>query len=97
MGFIEDFYFNRLDPQSRSIRPGSKAEGYGEELSDKEERLLGMLPEAEKALFGEIRDVWQDILADNCLDRFVTAFRYGARFAYDAFASSKAPYTDTKK
>ena len=97
MGFIKDFYCNRLDPQSRCVPPGSKAAARADALSDKEQRLLEMLPEAEKSLFREIRELWQDTLADDSLDGCLTGFRYGARFSYDTFASSEAPYMDLEK
>lgn len=92
MGFIEDFYHNRLDPQLRRAPQDGKAALRARELSAKEDELLEMLPETEKALFKEIREAWQDILMDDCLDRFAAGFRYGARFAYDAFAAGGAPY-----
>ena len=97
MGFIEDFYCNRLDPQQRCIPPDSEMMRRSKELSDKEAKLLEMLPEEEKKLFQQVRDAWQDILTDNSMDRFIMGFRCGARFAYDAFASGEAPLTDLKK
>lgn len=97
MGFIEDFYYGRLHPQQRRVPPDSEAMRRSEKLADSEARLLEMLPETEKELFREIRELWQDTLAEDCLDSFVTGFRYGARFAHDAFASDEAPYKDVGK
>ena len=86
MGFIEDFYCNRLDPQRRCTPPDGETMRRSKELSDKEAELLEMLSEEERKLFQQVRDAWQDILADNGMDRFIMGFRYGALFAYDTFA-----------
>ena len=86
MGFIEDFYCNRLDPQRRCAPADGKTMRRSRELSDKEAELLEMLSEEERKLFQQVRDAWQDILADNGMDRFIMGFRCGALFAYDTFA-----------
>lgn len=97
MGFINDFYCNRLDPQRRCTLPDVEVMRRSRELSDKEAELLGILPEEERKLFEEIRDAWQDILADNSMDRFIMGFRCGARFAYDTFVGDGATSSEQRK
>ena len=50
-GFIQEFYYGNLNPQARSMRPGTPAAKFSKIISDTEAALNETLPETEKLLF----------------------------------------------
>ena len=89
---LEDLYYGNLSPCQRAVRPGSRVKKLMQKQSDLEAKLNGSFTEEQRASFGQYLSVSADLLDANCLDSFITGFRLGARFAFDTFVTSKAPY-----
>ena len=91
-GFIEEFYFGNLEPQARSFTQNTEVASQMEILAENETFLTKNLADEEKIRFLEYVNAWSAVNADSSLDSFINGFRCGARFAYDAFTSTDAPY-----
>ena len=82
--FIEEFYHGNINPQL----PGDNERCIQKEmkiLSEDEAHLTEHLTGQDKKLFLEYVDAWAVVLGGCTLDNFITGFRLGAGFAYDAF------------
>ena len=94
MKFIENLFFGNVDPQTRAVKPGSRADKLRIYITDH-------LPEIENALQDEQRSLLNKILDAQCeldtiteLDSFIVGFRLGAAFTYDTFVNTDTPYRD---
>ena len=95
--FIKEFYYGNIDPQARSSEQNKKVQRDMEVLTDNEEFLTDKLSGEEKKRFLQYVDAWAAVNGESTLDSFITGFRLGAQFAFDAFDTTKAPYTDYLK
>lgn len=91
--FISDFYYGNVEPQERSTRMNKSAQKQLEIMVNSEEVLSKTLTEELKKLFLAYVDAWHEINSESNLDSFIMGFRLGARFAYDTFVSTEAPFT----
>jgi len=63
-------------------------------LGNAESKLKSMLNGEAKDLFRRYIRAYATVHEDATLDSFITGFRMGARFAYDAFESDEAPFDE---
>ena len=85
MGFLEQFFYGNIDPQSRSSVQIQELKKVQKKLTDLEEQLTQQLTEPQRALFVAYTDVWNELNEKSDLDSFVTGFRMGARMTLDTF------------
>ena len=83
--FIEEFYYGNIEPQSLSTEIAPKLKKKLSALVKKEEELTEMLPEKEKELFVNYVLAYNEFSSIGNSDSFISGFRLGARFTYDAF------------
>ena len=95
--FIEEFYYGNIDPQARSTKQNKKVQREMEVLMNTEEFLTKELNDEHKKCFLDFANAWSIINAESNLDSFITGFRLGANFAYDAFVSNESPFEDLLK
>ncbi|MBE6759221.1 MAG: hypothetical protein E7554_03920 [Ruminococcaceae bacterium] len=93
-GFIEQFYYGNIEPQSRSTRQHSRVQKQMRILSDREEELTETLTADKRQKFLDYVNAWGEINSESNLDSFIMGFRLGAAFTYDTFVSTEAPFTD---
>lgn len=92
--FIEELFYNNINPQARMVKNGSDLQKKMEILADCEERLTSKLTGDDKKAFLAFVNAVGEVQAESQLDSFIIGFRLGARFAFDTFADDKAPYSD---
>ena len=95
--FIEEFYYGNLDPQARSTKGNKAVQKQMEILMLNEDFLTENLSGESKKNFLEFCNAWSVVNGESNLDSFIMGFRLGAKFTYDTFVSSNAPYQDYLK
>ena len=91
---LEDLYYGNLTPCQRAVRPGSRVKKLMQKQSDLETKLNGSFTEEQQANFEQYISLTADLLDANCLDSFIIGFRLGARFMYETFIGTDAPFAD---
>lgn len=91
--FIEDLFYNNINPQARMVRKSSLQKQM-EILADFEERLTSKLTGDDKKAFLAFVNAVGEVQAESQLDSFIIGFRLGARFTFDTFVDNTAPYCD---
>ena len=92
--FIEELFYNNINPQARMIKNGSDLQKQMEILANCEERLTRKLAGDDKKAFLAFVNAVGEVQGESQLDSFIIGFRLGARFAFDTFVDNKAPYCD---
>ena len=82
---IEEFYYGNIEPQELTTEITPKLKKKLSALVKKEEELTAMLPEKERELFVNYVNAHNEFSSLSNSDSFISGFRLGARFAYDAF------------
>ena len=95
--FIEELYYGNIDPQVRSTRQNNKYQKQMEILMLNEDFLTDNLTGENKKKFLEYVNAWCVINGESTLDSFITGFRIGANFSYEAFADESAPFESLLK
>ena len=95
MGMIRELYLGNLCPMDRSYPPGSPLRKTARRLADLESQLLETLTEEARQLFRNYQEAAGEIACADAQDSFITGFRCGARFTYDAFLSEEGPVIQT--
>ena len=95
--FIEEFFYRNLDPQARSTKQNKAVQKRMKTLMDNEEKLTAALDEENKKLFLDFANAWSVVNGESTLDSFIMGFRLGAKFTYDAFIGTDAPFEDLLK
>lgn len=95
--FIEEFYYGNIDPQARSSKQNEKIQKDMQTLTASEDFLTDKLSNEEKKKFIKYVNEWIAVNGESNLDSFIVGFRIGAQFVYNAFVTTKAPYTDYLK
>lgn len=85
MGFIEDYYNGKLEPQKRNLKQNSAYMTDFNRLCEIEDILKEKLGKTEKELFIEYMNLWGIISGDIDFAGYKTGFQHGAAFAADAF------------
>ena len=92
--FIEELFYNNINPQARMVRNGSDLQKHMEILADCEERLTSKLTGDDKKAFLAFFNAVGEVHGESQLDSFIVGFRLGARFTFDTFVDNQAPYSD---
>lgn len=95
--FIEEFFYGNLDPQARSTKQNKAVQKQMEILMNNEEKLTAALDEENKKLFLDFAKAWGVVNGESTLDSFIMGFRLGAKFTYDTFIGTDAPFEDLLK
>ena len=90
---ITELYYGNIDPQARGFK-NSYLQKQMSILSKCETELTDKLDGEEKKAFLSFANASNVILGESELDSFIVGFRLGARFIYDTFVDSTAPYKD---
>ena len=92
--FIEELFYNNINPQARMVRNGSDLQKQMAILVDCEERLTSKLTGDDKKAFSAYVNAVSEVQGESQLDSFIVGFRLGARFTFDTFVDNQAPYSD---
>lgn len=91
---ITELYYGNIDPQARGFKKDSYLQKQMSILSKSEAVLTDKLDGEVKKAFLSFVNASNVILGESELDSFIVGFRIGARFIYDTFVDSTAPYED---
>ena len=94
MTFLENFFFGNVDPQSRAVKPGSRADKLRIYVTDHLPQIENALPDEQRGLLNKILDAQGELDTITELDSFIVGFRLGAAFTYDTFVNTDTPYCD---
>ena len=94
MNFIENFFFGNIDPQSRAVKPGSRADKLRIYITDHLPEIENALPDEQRGVLEKIMDAQGELDTISELDSFIVGFRLGAAFTYDTFVNTDTPYRD---
>ena len=92
--FIEELFYNNINPQARMVRKGSNLQKQIEILADCEERLTSTLTGDDKKAFLAFVNAVGEVQGESQLDSFIVGFRLRARFSFDVFVDNRTPYCD---
>ena len=95
--FIEEFYYENIDPQARSTKENKAVQKQMEILMNNEDLLTNALHNEQKKWFLDYVNAWSVVNGKSNLDSFIMGFRLGANFAYEAFVSTETPFQDLLK
>lgn len=90
--FIESFYYGNLEPQARSIKQNQEIRKQMEILSTNEDKLTEALTDKNKDMFLDYANAWSIVNGESTLDSFITGFRLGAKFTFEAFVDDDTPF-----
>ena len=90
--FIEAFYYGNLEPQERSIKQNQEIRKQMEILSTNEDKLTEALTDKNKDMFLDYANAWSIVNGESTLDSFITGFRLGAKFTFEAFVDDDTPF-----
>ncbi|MBQ7670932.1 MAG: hypothetical protein IJS45_09465 [Clostridia bacterium] len=94
MTFLENFFFGNVDPQSRAVKPGSRADKLRIYVTDHLPEIENALPDEQRRLLDKTLDAQGELDTITELDSFIVGFRLGAAFTYDTFVNTDTPYRD---
>lgn len=94
MNFLESFFFGNVDPQSRVVNPGSRADKLRIYVTDHLPEIENALPNEQRGLLDKIFNAQGELDTITELDSFIVGFRLGAAFTYDTFVNTDTPYRD---
>ncbi|MBR0509964.1 MAG: hypothetical protein IJJ85_07575 [Clostridia bacterium] len=94
MNFLENLFFGNVDPQSRAVKPGSRADKLRNYVTDHLPDIENALPNEQRSLLDKIFDAQGEPDTISELDSFIVGFRLGAAFTYDTFVNTDTPYRD---
>ena len=83
--FIEDLYYGNIEPQELSTELSAKLKKKLSKLTENEEQLTAKLNGEEKELFLNYVSAYTEFLSLSNEVSFISGFRLGAKFTYDAF------------
>ena len=95
--FIEEFYYGNIEPQARSTKQNKTVQKQTEILMKNEELLTNALTDELKKWFFDYTNAWSIVNGESTLDSFITGFRLGANFTYEAFVSTETPFENLLK
>ena len=95
--FIEEFYYGNIEPQARSTKQNKTVQKQTEILMKNEELLTNALTDELKKWFLDYTNAWSIVNGESTLDSFITGFRLGANFPYEAFVSTETPFESLLK
>ena len=81
---LEDIYYDNIIPCDRQIAPGSNLERAMDRAQSCEEKLVGQLEEAQKALLLDLVNAQNEIYSTMAVENFILGLRLGMRLAVEA-------------
>ena len=94
MSFLENLFFGNVDPQARTVKPGSRADKLRSYITDHLPKIENALPDEQRGVLERIMDAQGELDTISELDSFIVGFRFGAAFTYDTFVNTDTPYRD---
>jgi len=91
---LKTFSSATLIPQSRAVKPGSRADKLRIYITDHLPEIENALPDEQRGLLDKIFDAQSELDTITELDSFIVGFRIGAAFTYDTFVHTDTPYRD---
>ena len=82
---IEELFYGNLDPKSEKNNLTAEIKRKLKILVEKEEQFNTLLNDEEKELLSVYSELYGNLLSLSCAEAFVTGYKYGARFTYEAF------------
>ena len=95
--FIEELYYGNIDPQNSGFEDNAGVQRELRTISENEDWLTEHLTGEEKKRFLDFADAWSAFNGDAALDGFITGFRLGANFTFEAFVDDDAPFESLLK
>lgn len=95
--FIEEFFYGNIEPQARSRKQNKVVQKQMEILMTNEDLLTAALTDENKKKFLDYVNAWGIVNGESTLDSFIMGFRLGAKFTYDTFIGTDAPFEDLLK
>ena len=92
INFIEEFFYGNIDPQARSTKQNKSVQKQMKILVANEELLTASLTDENKKIFLDYVNAWDLVNGESTLDSFIMGFRLGAKFTYDTFVGTDAPF-----
>ena len=94
MSFLEDLFYGRINPFSRTTEPGGKAEEMNQRIAKAYERLSSTLEPNQKEMLLDLMDRNGEANTIERLDCFIVGFQLGAACIFDVIRDDTAPYCD---
>ena len=94
MKLPDNLFFGNIDPQSRAVKPGSRADKLRTYITDHLPEIENALPDEQHSVLENILDAQGKLDTISELDSFIVGFRLGAAFTYDTFVNTDTPYRD---
>ena len=94
MNFLENLFFGNVDPQSRVVNPGSRADKLRIYVTDHLPEIENALPDEQRGVLERIMEAQGELDTITELDNFIVGFRLGAASTYDTFVNTDTPYRD---
>ena len=94
MNFLENLFFGNVDPQSRAVNPGSRADKLRIYITDHLPEIENALHDEQCGVLDKILDAQSELDTITELDSFIVGFRLGAAFTYNTFVNTDTPYRD---
>ena len=85
--FIEEFYYENIEPQESITELKVEIKKKLDELSQTEEQFTAKLTDEEKEMFIKYVSQSSEFLCVSNADSFIAGFRLGAKFTYDTFVT----------
>ena len=82
---IEELFYGNILPQESKSNVTAKLKDKLRKMSETEDKLRGMLSDEILQLFEEYVDKSNEFSCISSANSYVTGFRHGSRFTYDAF------------
>ena len=95
--FIEEFFYGNIEPQARSTKQSKAVQKQMELLMTNEDLLTAALTDENKKMFLDYVNAWGVVNGESTLDGFIMGFRLGAKFTYDTFIGTDAPFENLLK
>ena len=84
---IEDLYYGNLSLSERSFHRGSEYARILKNVTQSEERLIGLLDETQKVAFEKFRENNTDLNLRNEVSAFTIGFKLGLKLTAETFIS----------
>ena len=82
---IEELFYGNILPQESKSNVTAKLKDKLRKMSETEDKLRGVLSDETLQLFEEYVDKSNEFSCISSANSYVTGFRHGSRFTYDAF------------
>lgn len=92
MSFLEDLFFGKINPFSRTTATGGKSEELNRKIAEQYDALHCTLNQEQKEMLVRLMELNGESDTTERLDSFIVGFRMGASCIYDAFLSDNVTH-----